>query len=465
MSRLSLVTLAAVASFAGCRCNGFDVTLPDKVLGKCTYTNKFSQLTECKEYVGEWTEKEAFDDCKSNESDLVVGERCGIAADAKFGDCIFIVDEPKGKYARVELPGTNAAKCGSMERGCELFGGGAFQPSPICGGLTTGGSSGGLPTFQWPTYDCKDPLPGEPAGKGPNGQVCTWSAISGATEDGRDFMNYGNCDMVRTQRPYYPAPTAAEAPQEDARLADPAYAAELQWVKGQITSAACVCCHSTRAPQGPSNWYVESGPNFMNSFYPRGLAMGAGWIDTVGFGAFPPDQNNGFSRATPDNPNHSAFPTTDDARLRRFFEGELAHRGLTRADFAGQTYGAGPLDAQRFYVPKACEAGEGVGADGTVTWVGGTARYLYLLDASSNAPGVPPNLDTPSGTLWRLDVNWATGTPIASGTLKYGVAPEGVLQRVPATGAPAPLESGKQYFLYVLRDIATPVTRCLFTAP
>jgi hypothetical protein len=462
MNRLAFVLPALVFT----ACNGFTVPpLPETVVGKCTYTNKFSQLTECKDYVGDWSAQEATEDCKSQGSDIVMGEKCGIAPADKFGDCIFIIDKAKQKFARVEIPGTDAAKCGSMERGCELFGGGAFQPSPLCGGLVTEGGPTGLPTFQQPSYECKEPLAGEPAGRGPDGKVCTWSMISGATEEGRDFNQYGNCNMVRTQRPYYPAPPGPDAANEDARLADPEYAADVEWVKRQVNSTACVCCHSTRAPNGTSNWYLESGPNFLNSFFPRGLAMGAGWIDTVGFGAYPPEQNNGFTRATPENPTHGIFVTTDDARMRRIFERELAFRGKTREDFAGQTYGAGPLDAQRFFTPSACESGEGVQADGTVKWIGGKARYVYVMSATSSSPGVPPNLDIPMGTLWRIDVPWAEGTPIESGSVTYGTTPEGLTQRAPTAGAPPALVSGQPYYLYVLQDIAIPVTRCLFTAP
>ena len=97
--------------------------------------------------------------------------------------------------------------------------------------------------------------------------------------------------------------------------------------------------------------------------------------------------------------------------------------------------------------------------------MGGKARYLYVLDLNSTSPGVPPNLDTPMGTQWRVDVPWLNGTPVESGTIKYGVVPEGLTQRSPLTGAPAPLEAGKQYYLYVLQDVAIPVTRCLFTMP
>ena len=59
-----------------------------------------------------------------------------------------------------------------------------------------------------------------------------------------------------------------------------------------------------------------------------------------------------------------------------FFEGELAARGKTRADFANEKYAAGPLDEQRFFRPTACTRGEGVRADGLGVWKGGNARYV-----------------------------------------------------------------------------------------
>src|SRR6185369_7307372 len=119
----------------------------------------------------------------------------------------------------------------------------------------------------------------------------------------------------------------------------------LAWVRGQIESAACVCCHSTRAPRGPANWFLESEGNFINSFLDRGIAMGAGWLDTAGLGAYPPEQNNGFSRAT---------------RQEQYADVQIV---------------VGPLDEQRRFRPSACARGEGVTADGRVVWRGGAARY------------------------------------------------------------------------------------------
>lgn len=433
--------------------------LPEKVVGHCTYVNRFSKLEECRDYLGEWTDDDARRDCAGQGAEVVLGSGCGISE--YLGYCV-LGKEPA--FTRITFPGSDANSCSSLQRGCEFFGGGIFDPAPACGGLEPGTGGTGLPVFEQPTLACVDPKPGEPAGKGPGGKVCTWEMISGATEEGRAFEDYASCSKVRTQRPYYPVAPGERAGRADARLEDPAYVKELDWVKSQVRSAACVCCHSTKAPDGASNWYVEAGPNFLDSFHERGLAMGAGWIDTVGFGAYPPEQNNGFSRATPQDPTHSIFPTTDNARMVRFFEGELAHRGVSKDRYAMKTYGAGPLDDQRFYVPKPCTADEGIDAQGTVRWLLGGARYVYVLEAGSANPTVPPNLDLPQGTLWRVDVP-SNGQPLASGSVKYGVTPGGARQRFPETGAPPALVSGRTYYLYVLADIVQPNTRCLFTAP
>lgn len=445
---------------AGCRPSGRPVPqLPNKVVGHCTYVNGFSKLEECRDYVGEWTDAQATDDCAGQSSTAVLGAACGI--EKNLGVCI--LGGTNDQWTRITFPGEDAQKCSSMQRGCEFFGGGIFDPSSVCGGIEPGTGGTGLPTFQQPSLTCVDPKPGEPAGKSEGGKVCTWEAISGATEEGRSFESYASCDKVRTQRPYYPVGPDPRAGKADERLADPVYVKELDWVKSQVRSAACTCCHSTNAPEGAANWFVEATPNFIDTFHDRGLAMGAGWVDTVGFGAYPPEQNNGFSRPTPADPHRSIFPTTDNARMVAFFEAELARRGVEKSAYAG-TYGAGPLDDQRFFTPKACEASEGVSADGTLRWLNGPARYVYVLEAGSGNPTVPPNLDLPEGTLWRLDVP-ASGTPVKSGEVKFGVVPSGTTQKFPASGAPAALVSGRSYYLYVVADIVFPNSRCLFTAP
>ncbi len=208
---------------------------------------------------------------------------------------------------------------------------------------------------------------------------------------------------------------------------------------------------------GPSNWYIDAPGNWVETFYNAGLALGAGWIDSTAFGAYPAAQNNGFARTT------SGFPSTDPERMARFFQNELTHRGLTRESFAGARPFSGPIYDQLVYQPTDCTGSEGVARNGTITWSGGPARYVYVLEAGSANPGVPPNLDIPTGTVWRVDVPW-TGEPIASG-ITYGAVPSGASQTFPRDAAPASLVDGRRYDLYVLQDVGIPITRCLFQYP
>jgi len=114
-------------------------------------------------------------------------------------------------------------------------------------------------------------------------------------------------------------------------------------------------------------------------------------------------------------------------------------------------------------VPEACGVGEGVDSYGNLVWNGGDARYLYVMSADADNPGLPPNLDLPVGTVWRADVLYDVAA-FPSG-VAYGVLPAGALQRYPESGAPAALVSGQQYYLYVLRDVVLTLARCLFQAP
>ena len=149
--------------------------------------------------------------------------------------------------------------------------------------------------------------------------------------------------------------------------------------------------------------------------------------------------------------------------MQRFLVTELARRGLVEADFAGAPPFGGPLADQLTYEPQACEGSAGIDSSGLVRWSGGGARYLYILEADSANPGVPPNLDLPEGTIWRLDVG-PEDSSMTSG-LTYGTVPQGATQTFPASGAPAPLVSGQTYYLYAMMDVALPLSRCLFTAP
>lgn len=435
---------------AACNRTG-DPTLPATIVGHCTYINRFSDREECREYRGDrWTTEAVEADCAEWSAELIGGP---CVYDEILGSCVIGEEE---RVIRVVVPGGDVDSCRQQERGCEIFGGGIFVPAPVCGGEELPEGEGTV--FQWPVLECRAPDEGEPAGQSEAGEVCTWSMISGCTEPGRKFAEYASCDMVRTQRPYSAVPPNPAPAEPDPRLADPEYAAELSWVTEQVEACACVCCHQTsETPEGAAIWDIEAQNNWMHSFSPYGLAFAGGFLDSSLLGAYPASENNGFDRAT------TGLPTTDPARMRAFFAKELEYRGSSAEAFAGSDPVPPVFYQQAIYEPQPCAEGEGVAADQTVTWSGGAARYVYVLDAGAANPGVPPNLDLPEGTRWRIDVPWDS-EPMASGSVRYGTTPAGARQAAPADGSPAPLQRGSTYYLYVLADIAVPITRCTFTA-
>jgi len=237
---------------------------------------------------------------------------------------------------------------------------------------------------------------------------------------------------------------------------DPAYVSELNWVKEQVEACACVCCHQESVtPEGASMWDIDAKDNWMSTFSSYGLAFAGGYLDSSLLGAYSPEQNNGFDRS------QTGIPSTDPARMRKFFSNELAYRGSTTEEWASFDPVPAPFFIMDQYEPGPCAAGEKVAVDGTMTWTGGGARYVYVLENGTRNPGVPPNLDLPTGTIWRLDVA-PDSKSVRTGKLHYGEQPLGTSQAFPSTGSPTPLEMGKTYYLYVMADIAQPITRCTF---
>lgn len=458
-SSASLVLLAAgaAAAFAACDTGESPPAEAGQAIGACVYTNPFSKAGECKLYVGSsYSLETAADDCEANvlgaPGAFTEGGRCD--ADPYLGVCT-VAAGTEYEHQLYSL-GDDAAACEDAKRGCEVFARGTFEPGPVCNGVVGGGGGGGS-VFVQPYLVCKDPLPGEPVGQSEGGQVCTWTLISASTEEGRHYQDYASCDDVLTQRPYYAAPVAGSTPASDPRLADSAYLAEVQWAREQVEASACVCCHSDKlAPKGPSQWFVEADGIWLDSISDSGLAMMAGLVDSTAFGAFPPEENNGFDR------NVLGVPTTDNERMRTLLVGEWERRGFTLEDAAAIAPFGGPLADQLDYVPSQCKAGEGVDADGRLVWSGGDARYLYVLAPDAANPGVPPNLDEPSGTLWLADV--PSAEPAFASGVVYGQLSGKMQKRLPA-GAPPALIPGQTYYLVVLADIGIPLARCLFTAP
>ncbi len=458
-NRFLLLPVCILAfTFPGCTESAETESELPEAMAHCVYRNIFSNLEECREYRGvNWTMLTGEDDCNGQQESVFAEGSCPYTE--SLGYCL--MGGGSQDFYHIVFPGADERACESSEMGCELFGGGQFVPSAICedlaDNLDTDGIGSGGSVFQPGELTCREPMTGQASGNSENGEVCTWATIGGCTEEGRKFIDYAECSAVLTQRPYAPVPPSGfKTPEDDPLLASPTFLEEVDWAKRQAESCGCVCCHTDSvAPQGASNWDTEAEGIWTDTFTLNGLAIMAGWIDSTSLGAHDAADNNGFDRT------RTGIPTTDIERMVAFFEGELGRRGAVESDYADTPPTGGPVHTQMVYEPSACENGEGVLPDGTIDWSGGAARYVYVLESGSANPSTPPNLDLPDGVLWRLDVSY-TDDGISDGFV-YGEAPSGATQTFPLTGAPTALEDGKEYYLYVLRDIAIPITRCLFT--
>ncbi len=467
---LSFALAAAVAAGATFACSsapapsttGADADAGAPVTGAkptpvCAYGNPFSSEKECKAYTGSgWTAESAAADCQKGTygqpGTFAASGTCDVGP--SLGECR--VSNEYGQSFVLTLGGANKDFCTTTGRACIQFLKGEFVPAETCKGVEIPVDTPSSTTpFIWPTETCADPKAGEPTGAR-GGKVCTWNLISGCTEPGRKYRDYGSCSDVLTNRPYYPV-AGEPVPTSDGRMQNASYMAELAWVKKEVEACACVCCHDGNSPRGASKWSTDAGPLWVDSMSNTAIAMFAGYIDSSALGAFRPEENNGFDRL------QSAMPSTDPSRMVNFFKGEFQRRGIDPVWAASNRPIGGPLVSQRSFVPEACSATEGVDASGKLMWAGGGARYVYVLEAGSANPGTPPNFDLPAGVVWRVDVPH-TANAMASG-LAYGVVPASALQRFPKTGAPASLVSGRRYYLYTLQDVGVPLSRCLFTAP
>src|SRR5688500_13336286 len=287
-----------------------------------------------------------------------------------------------------------------------------------------------------PYRDCRAPVAGDQATR-PDGKVCTHVSLAACTEPGKYYPAYADCSVGRTQRPFWPAPPANEPRADDPRLADPAYMAELKWVTEQVAASGCTCCHDSRIDGKAGQWDINRGPIWLTTLSDTGLALFTGLADSSVLGAYPPADNHGFDR------DKTGIPSTDSARMKAFMMAELAHRGLSEQWARSVPPFGGPIYTSSIRKPEACQAGEGIDGEGKVFWTGGEARYLYVLEQGSKNPGVPPNLDLPVGTLWRLDV-LASAAPLASGA-RFGQTPPGSVQAHPPAQPAAPLTPGKTY--------------------
>lgn len=315
---LSILPLALLAACSGEESPSRD----EQALWHCVYTSNFTEQEECREYRGQgWDEAGARAECDEQDGVLATSS---CAEPATLGTCV--IEAGEEQWIHLINAGDDTSTCSTLKQVCETFADGDFEVSPACEATVNDPP----PELEDPGAKlvCSDPREGEPAGTGEGGKVCTWQAMAGCTEPGRNFADYADCAPLLPVRGYYPAPPAPEtAP--DPRMQDPEYAAAVAWMKQQIEACSCVCCHqASKTPAGAVIWDTEFEGNFINSFSPWGLAFMAGFVDSSILGSIDAAENNGFSREI------TGMPTTDIDRVVEFFTAELEHRGYTPEDFS-----------------------------------------------------------------------------------------------------------------------------------
>lgn len=281
--------------------------------------------------------------------------------------------------------------------------------------------------------------------------LCFWDTFNGNVPEGMAFTELSTCEAAWTQGPpWFSRPTRQHG-SDDALLDDPAFVAELDWVKEQVYTSGCACCHASSVGSGHTSGFDFDAPGvWTDSMTTAQLAISTGdFPEHSLFGHFAAELNHGFDRT------HTLFASTDPERMAAFFRSEFDRRGGTDEDLAKAQ---GQYDALfgRLSLPvDPCIAPyEGL-VDGVLTWNSDTpVRQIYVLEEGADTPAFTPNLDRPEGTLWALYVDPAEAA-LAPGTVRLDEAPAGTVVMVPEDGVPE-LISGQVVRLYATPDIMSP---------
>ena len=154
-------------------------------------------------------------------------------------------------------------------------------------------------------------------------------SINGCTIEGRNYADDASCSVVRKQgRPFRPIPAPREPDPNDARLQDPQFMEEVNWITQQLRSCGCACCHDTSRMNDYALWNINKPYIWTDQLTPRGVAILGGQVSSAVFGQIPPADNNGFDRS------QTGAPTTDIARFKAYFQREIERRGITPEDIA-----------------------------------------------------------------------------------------------------------------------------------
>ena len=279
--------------------------------------------------------------------------------------------------------------------------------------------------------------------------VCVWNSPSAAAPEGINFSEIGSCDHVFTQAPSWFVHPERTYQTDVTLLDDDAYRAELLWAQQEFRSSGCSCCHSSQAGSNYGTAFDSDAPEvWTDTISNARLFLLSGEIEGHReFGAYEPSENHGASSFD------VMIPSSDPQRLRAFFLSEFERRGGTQDDKDHAQEQVTTFFGRKKVAPRDCiDPFEGL-IDGKLTWNSERgARQIYVQELGSEAPGFPPNLDKPEGTVWAIRVPY-TEDAIAPGTVTLGELPVGAVQLEPQDGSVPVFESGNQYRIYITPDV------------
>ena len=288
---------------------------------------------------------------------------------------------------------------------------------------------------------------------------CFSNGMLGNVPQGELFLDHGDCDDVRTMGTNGHLPITKPDPAE--RYSDPSYVQEVDWLRSQIRSSGCICCHDAESGYA-TTFDVSLGSNWVGTISDRGIALAAGLVGKGVFVTVPAESNHNFAASG------NVFVSTDPERMQAFFEREVEYRGLTDEDIelASRYYSFVPFADLVDEIPEPCPEGVGVDRENKLHWTLDGVRFINILQDNDLNPNIPP-LDSPAGTLWRFEAT-SNAEAFTSGTLDYkAVSNDQQAQRYPRDGSQAEtLVEGETYTLFVTsRMSGASRQHCTFTYP
>ena len=137
-----------------------------------------------------------------------------------------------------------------------------------------------------------------------------------------------SCDQVRTLGPSWFIPPTRKVTTPPEVSADPEYQKELDWVRSQVASSACSCCHSSAA--GYASYFdIDAPETWIDTLTMTGVIMAAGLADEHKYLGYLPPKSIMVLIA-----KQRYLPPPNIPRMSAFFNAEFERRQGTEEDIA-----------------------------------------------------------------------------------------------------------------------------------